>query len=649
MSKALKIFGIVVGVLIILFIVAGILLTRLIDPNQYKTQISHEVFQATGHTLKINGKISWSFFPWLGLKVNDVALGNAKGFGNDDMATVKEADVKVSVLPLFFHKVTVNNITLNKLELNLIKNSAGIGNWETSTAKSSTNLPDEKQNSVSSPNFSIEVDNIDIDGGNIHWQNNQNGQDITLKNIDIHGKDIQFNNPFSITISSDIVGANPKINTHIDISGDFDINGGFSRFSLTNFSASLGKLTMKGSVTGGMKNNELNYAGNMSIEKFNPKDWLTTFGVTPINTANTSALTSFAGAINFTGTNNSFMMNKIKLDLDKSELTGSLAVQNFDSQALRFQLLVDQFNADDYLPVTQKGGSKSSSNPSTTTQDLPIAMLRKLNIIGSMTIKNLTMMKLNMTDATVSINAQNGLINVAPIKANLYSGSTNTTISYNVRSAVPSLTVNSNTQGIQLQPLMKDFVGIDKISGKTDFSLNTTSTGANTISLTNTLNGNGKFSLTNGKINGINLAYQLQRAQAMISKSAQPSSPSSNDTDIGLARGTVKITNGIATNNDLIVQTTVASATGQGNINLPAQSMDYTLYLTPTSNGGALQGQKVPFHISGNFSNLNYNLDVSALVAAIAKQQAKQAIQKQLGDSDLGKKGQQLLNNLFNQ
>jgi len=192
-------------------------------------------------------------------------------------------------------------------------------------------------------------------------------------------------------------------------------------------------------------------------------------------------------------------------------------------------------------------------------------------------------------------------------------------------------------------------MNLNNISGLSDFSMSISANGATPMRIMQTMNGKGQFSLTKGKIVGVNLDYQIDRAQALLSKSNQPSKPSSNDTDIGLAKGSFTINNGVVTNHDLQVQTGAVNATGQGSINLPNQSIDYTLYLMAV-NSSSLKGQKIPFRISGQFSNLNYQLDIAALVAAVAKQQAQNQLNKlaqdKLGGS-LGPQGQKLLSGLF--
>ncbi|MBX9705470.1 MAG: AsmA-like C-terminal region-containing protein, partial [Gammaproteobacteria bacterium] len=191
--------------------------------------------------------------------------------------------------------------------------------------------------------------------------------------------------------------------------------------------------------------------------------------------------------------------------------------------------------------------------------------------------------------------------------------------------------------------LIKDMMVIDNISGTANFSMNLNAAGDTPDRLIRTLAGNGNFSLSDGMIQGINIDYQIQRAQALLQKSSQPAPATGNNTPIGAMTGTFSVKNGIAHNDDLMIKTPAAQATGAGDINLPQRSMDYTLTLT-TTRVGQLQGQKVPLRIIGPFSNLSYNLDV----AAIVQQVAKQKIQEQIGKS-LGDQGQKLLGNFFQQ
>lgn len=72
--KLLKISFYIVGLLIFIFVftVAGLL--YFIDPNKLKPVIAEEIKKQTGYELVIDGKLSWSLFPRLSIKIDSMSL-----------------------------------------------------------------------------------------------------------------------------------------------------------------------------------------------------------------------------------------------------------------------------------------------------------------------------------------------------------------------------------------------------------------------------------------------------------------------------------------------------------------------------------------------------------------------------------------------
>ena len=105
MKKIIAIIGVVLLVLVLT--VGGIVtfLVKTIDPNSYKDKVSQLVYDNTGRKLSLNGEISWSFFPWLGLKVRDITLSNSSYFKDTPFASADEISVTVRLLPLLIGRV----------------------------------------------------------------------------------------------------------------------------------------------------------------------------------------------------------------------------------------------------------------------------------------------------------------------------------------------------------------------------------------------------------------------------------------------------------------------------------------------------------------------------------------------------------------
>jgi Uncharacterized protein involved in outer membrane biogenesis len=64
-----KLIKILVG-LVLMIVVAAIALPMVIDPNDYREEIQAAVKDKTGRDLAINGDLSLSVFPWIGVGIN---------------------------------------------------------------------------------------------------------------------------------------------------------------------------------------------------------------------------------------------------------------------------------------------------------------------------------------------------------------------------------------------------------------------------------------------------------------------------------------------------------------------------------------------------------------------------------------------------
>jgi AsmA protein len=130
MRKLLRYLLVGLAALIALLVAAAVILPLVIDPDDYREQIETAVGEATGRDLTIEGSIGLSYFPWLGVEIGAVELGNAEGFGPAPFARIQGAQVRVRVLPLFRGRAEVDTLVLNGLRLNLARAADGSTNWD---------------------------------------------------------------------------------------------------------------------------------------------------------------------------------------------------------------------------------------------------------------------------------------------------------------------------------------------------------------------------------------------------------------------------------------------------------------------------------------------------------------------------------------
>ena len=88
MIRLLKILGIAIAVTLVLAVVAVVVIPLVFDPNDYRDKIAAMIEQRTGRTASIDGELTISVLPWLGVETGAMSLGNAPGFGDAPFAQI---------------------------------------------------------------------------------------------------------------------------------------------------------------------------------------------------------------------------------------------------------------------------------------------------------------------------------------------------------------------------------------------------------------------------------------------------------------------------------------------------------------------------------------------------------------------------------
>lgn len=217
MQKAIKILAVVLTSLVLLLVAAVIAIVAFINPNDYKAQISQKVQQYTGRQLILQGDLGWTFFPWLGLQINQAQLSNAPGFGDQPFASIQKAEINVALLPLLKGQLEFGKITLNGFELYLSKNASGVTNWQDLLAHSDEQKPAASDNAVAattkSKNYfsSFALAGVDINEGHIIWQDQQAQRYYDISALQLHSRITKWDEPFTVNLSFTISSKQPEL------------------------------------------------------------------------------------------------------------------------------------------------------------------------------------------------------------------------------------------------------------------------------------------------------------------------------------------------------------------------------------------------------------------------------------------------------
>ncbi len=200
-------------VFLALLVVALLAAPFFIDANHYKGLIIEKAEQAIGRKVDM-GELHASFFPWVGVRLDNVRIANVKGFSSKAFLQVKSLDVRLALLPLLSKHVEIKRFVLDGPKLRLERDTSGAGNWEglfpaarkgvPASAVGGAEAPGSPENNVFLAGLTAK--SMRMQNGEIHYQDMRSGNNITLSHFDVKVDDLQLDQPVHIQVSGKLSG-----------------------------------------------------------------------------------------------------------------------------------------------------------------------------------------------------------------------------------------------------------------------------------------------------------------------------------------------------------------------------------------------------------------------------------------------------------
>jgi len=593
MQKIIRylVIGLVAG---IVFLVAAVaIFVAVFDANAYKQDLTELVREATGRELQFHGDVDLTIYPALGMKLGAMSFSNATGFGALPMIKVKEASISVDLASLITFTPEIDKLVLRDLEINLIRNGAGVNNWDdlvskppsgtgagTSTATttdSTTVTPSESGIEIKAAFGGLDLQNIKL-----LWLDEQAGTEFRIKDLDISSGRIVPNEAFPMTL-------------HLDASASGELDVVFDIEANVKYLIEQQRLTL----------------------------------------------------------------DSMALALNEFQVDGRVQVSNFANPALRFDLAAENLDVDALLgtppattvtgpavPVTTATattGAATTGAGASTSEDiqieLPMQILRDLDIDGTLKIAQMKMQNLRMNNVDIRVTAKNGLVALKPVKLNAYGGKVEAAVVIDVKSDLPRYGVSKSIQGVQIGDLLNDYTGEAAISGTLNAESNVTTSGEWLSKLKQNSNGTMQLAFVDGALNGFNLRQSIDVAKAKI-RGKKPPPEETLKTDFSSLTISGVIRQGVFSSDDLELQAPLLRIGGRGKANLNSEIVDYlvnaklvgTIEGQQGETGDELAGLEIPVRIKGPFSDPKIDVLLEEMLKArvdAEKTRLKAKIEKQ--------------------
>lgn len=657
MKRLFKILAGLIGLVILLFVLAAVIVPMIYDKEDLKKTLADRVYQQTGRELDIAGGLDFSVFPWLAVKVEDLSLSNAAGFGDQPFAKISKARVGVALVPLFRKQVSIDEVTLEGLELALAVNDKGRTNWDDLSDGQASDTSQE-----SSPGLLAgkRVAGLNIQNARVEFHDQQAGLHYRLEDFSLQTGALGDSQPVPLELTAlveDVVAGSRAAlemaaTASIDLEAEtyrldefelsldsqdnpplqllaprLDMDLAAQTLQLETFTAKTAGLQIEGEVSGQKILDDPVFTGSFETSEFSPVELMKKLDAVVPETADPGVLQRARMAANFSGGGTRFALTDFTMELDDSRFTGQLEAENFDLPSIGFTLVVDAIDLDRYLePVDDSAAAEDVA--------IPQEELKGMNVQGRLQAGTLRMAGLEFSDAEVGVGLRNGRLRLNPLTAGFYGGRYDGDVSLDGSGTEPVLSLNEKIDGITFQRLVADLVENESLSGVARGQARLSGNGRTSSQVLGSLQGDLGLTLTEGALEGINIWYEIRRGMALY-KGLPPPEPEPNRTVFSRLNVDAGVAEGIVSTRELIAELPFLLVQGNGTVDLGRSEVDLGMVAKVSNSpdlaqdplGSELRGTSMPFKITGSLEDPKVSVDWESLL----KSQATDLIIDKLG------------------
>lgn len=627
MKRFLKWFFGILLFLITLIVGATLALPYIFDPNEYKDEIISQIKPyMRGRDLQIPGDIKLSIFPWLGVEVGEVIIGNAEGFVLKPFMVIQNSKAHIRLLSLLSDQPEIGSLEFRDITVYLQQDPEGRNNWSDLMARADTGsqtaggfikVSNQTPATAAFTMPSLKIEGVHFYNARIEFDNRQARDTITISKLNMDAGPINQFNPVPLT-------------------GKFNFHSEKNQLAAASAFATTMVLTP-------------------ALDDFNFQQFVMNTNVSGEAVNNNVIKTSLKiPNLNVNTKEEKITANPLKLQLDDMKSDGRLTIRRFTKPIVRFRLEMDKLKLDKFIPEASaaEADKKPESTPVEakqadsdipTVEELigdktvpvdesnkliaPLLVLKDTDMQGVLTIAELSAKQLVMTKVNINLQARSGLISALP-SAKLYDGIYDGNVQIQTKAKPARLSTKHVVRDVQMGPLVLAFTGKESLTGRANFQGQFFSTGGNLEDLTSNLNGDGQFNIRDAQIKTLDVKQLILKEKYDKLEFLQEKEKDKEVTVFNSLRGTVRVKNGVAFNKDFSAISRRIHLKGAGQANLVEKTIRYTLTAIPKKSlafslGGRtmeLKNKRIETHFTGPWSNIEVDNDLEEVIKAEFKQ-----------------------------
>jgi AsmA protein len=466
--------------------------------------------------------------------------------------------------------------------------------------------------------LSVQTESVDVALDTMQVSVSQVNADVAVTGPELPGE--------KITLSTQTEGV------------DFDVESGNlvirnQRVSVLAAGATV-KLTAGGTVSDGSPD----LAGTFSLEPISPRELLRSLDQPAIETSDPKALSILQATANWSLGKEVLAIKKLNLQLDETNVKGSMRINYLDQSGLKFNFVGDQLAIDRYLEPEKEPAPKKKAATSGPTE-VPIETVEALDFRGQVRLGRLTMDALLLENLDAKINASKGRVRLDPMTADLYGGKYNGAVTINVQSDPPLVKFQQSVAKVDAAGLLTDLAEVSNLEGTLEANFNGKGVGRTDKEIIETLAGDITFNLNDGVYKGVDVWHEIRKARALLKQ--EPAPPESADPQTSIEVMTLKgrIDKGVLKTNTMVAQIPFIRLKGDGSLNMAAENLDFRfqakVHEKPVFADGedlaSLQGIMIPLTVTGAVASPSVGVDLAELAKSEATRKAEDLLLDKLG------------------
>ncbi len=388
LKTALKWISWVLAGLTVLVLLTIAVVVLMVDPNSFKSRIESTVRDATGREFTLVGDIDLKFFPWLALRTGEGRFGNPAGFPDEPMASWRNAQLGVKLVPLLSGDLEVDRIRLEGADVRLTLKADGTANWQGITGNEPAD-PNAKSRHLT-------INGVDLKDSRITFVDEGTPRRIAVTALDLTTGDIAPDEPFTDT---EIAG-----NLHMDGFPEAGVpfrlevpkvvlSEDYSQLDVGEYQLQFGAFEGKGNI-GGSLDEPLTLKGAIDTNAFDLRALLASVGIEAPKTTDPKALGKVELVASWRFEGGATNVDPLALTLDDTRFTGKFARGAGEDPVGDFTLRGDTMNIGRYIPPT---------DPASEPFVLPAAALKALKFRGVLELEQATYDDIVMKGVTLRL------------------------------------------------------------------------------------------------------------------------------------------------------------------------------------------------------------------------------------------------------